>query len=509
MDGSYTTEYGYDGYNRLQYTSAGNNSRYYTYDPWGNLLRTDGLIGGSVQPLYTINIAMTGGYGGGAPLTNRILNVQENGQTLAHTYDAAGNLTNDGQKSYSYDAAGRMTSVNGGALGTYGYSGDGKRVRKVEGGATTYYVNSSVLGSALFELNGTGAVNRVHVTAGGKEIAQQATDGGFYWLHTDHLGTPRRMTNSNGTVMFRGEYDPHGNPLLEWTTISNGKFTGYERDAAAGLDFAQARHYKFGRGRFMQPDPSGIQPDRKIEPQSLNRYRYASNDPVNKVDGTGLADQWWVVGDFTVCIGYCSGSGLGIGTSEPPKDNGRRNANKENELEQAELARQILRLTQALEIAQGLNDAVTALNINGPCASFFGGSEFAASVLEQLGKVTRALPTPDSRTAVIGQIDYGPTRSASDGMHIYRTPALVAVNTLNGGWYFNGNGATVGPYDANSRRGRALAWLHEIAHDIGTKGPNGEDVWLIPTDGAASGQSNTNTDTVLAACQSELENQIP
>ena len=101
-----------------------------------------------------------------------------------------------------------MTSVNGGALGTYGFNGDGKRVRKVEGGATTYYVNSAVLGSAACELNGTGTVNRVHVTAGGKEVAQLATDGAFYWLHTDHLGTPRRMTNSTGVVMFRGGVRP-------------------------------------------------------------------------------------------------------------------------------------------------------------------------------------------------------------------------------------------------------------------------------------------------------------
>ncbi len=291
VDANYTMEYSYDGYNRLSYAGnhllGGNFARTYQYDPWGNLLGVNSLTGGSFQSLYTINIAMTGGYGGGAPLTNRIQNVVENGQTLAHTYDAAGNLTNDGQKSYAYDGAGRMTSVNAGALGTYGYNGDGKRVRKVEGAATTYYVNSAVLGSAAFELNGSGTVNRVHVTAGGKEIAQLATDGAFYWLHTDHLGTPRRMTNSTGVVMFRGEYDPHGNPLLEWTTISNGKFTGYERDAAAGLDFAQARHYKFGRNRFTQPDPAGLQAVNFRRPQSLNRYSYVFNDSVNFIDGTG------------------------------------------------------------------------------------------------------------------------------------------------------------------------------------------------------------------------------
>jgi RHS repeat-associated protein len=156
-----------------------------------------------------------------------------------------------------------------------------------------------VLGGAAFEITGTGAIQRVHVTAGGKEIAQLATDGGFYWLHTDHLGTPRKMTNGVGVTVFRGEYDPHGNPLLEWSTISNNKFTGYERDAAAGIDYAQARHYKFGRGKFMQPDPVGLKGADTKQPQSFNRYSYSGNDPINHTDiqGTNFDYVWgWLYG---------------------------------------------------------------------------------------------------------------------------------------------------------------------------------------------------------------------
>ena len=170
-------------------------------------------------------------------------------------------------------------------------------MRKVESGATSYYVYSSMLGAAAFELTGTGGVQRVHVITGGKEVAQQATDGAFYWLHTDHLGTPRKMTNTTGVTVYRGEFDPHGNPLLEWSVIgnpnlNNKKFTGYERDNAAGLDFAQARHYKFGRGRFMQPDPSGLASANKRDPQSLNRFSYTGNDPINFNDRTGLYGGW-------------------------------------------------------------------------------------------------------------------------------------------------------------------------------------------------------------------------
>jgi RHS repeat-associated protein len=206
-----------------------------------------------------------------------------------------------------------MKSVNGGAAGTFSYNGDGKRVKKADSYGTYYYVHSSVLGAAAFEVTVWGVIARVHVTAGGKEIAQLATDGGFYWLHTDHLGTPRKMTNGVGVTVFRGEYDPHGNPLLEWSVVgnpylNNNKFTGYERDVAAGLDFAQARHFNYGRGRFMQPDPSGLKYVNLSDPQSLNRYSRAKNDPVTFFDPTGL---------YTICYGWhvywVSGSSITYG----------------------------------------------------------------------------------------------------------------------------------------------------------------------------------------------------
>src|SRR5574341_189079 len=44
---------------------------------------------------------------------------------------------------------------------------------------------------------------------GGQMLAMQSYDGNFYWLHTDALGSGRKMTNESGTVIYRAEYDPH------------------------------------------------------------------------------------------------------------------------------------------------------------------------------------------------------------------------------------------------------------------------------------------------------------
>lgn len=48
--------------------------------------------------------------------------------------------------------------------------------------------------------------------------------------------------------------------------------------------------YNSGRGRFMQPDRLGLGAADVRRPQTLNRYAYTSNDPINFVDPTGLDD---------------------------------------------------------------------------------------------------------------------------------------------------------------------------------------------------------------------------
>lgn len=62
-------------------------------------------------------------------------------------------------------------------------------------------------------------------------------------------------------------------------------FTGKERDAESGLDYFGARMYTSTMGRFMSPDPLGGHME---NPQSLNKYAYALNNPLTNTDPTGL-----------------------------------------------------------------------------------------------------------------------------------------------------------------------------------------------------------------------------
>jgi RHS repeat-associated protein len=143
-------------------------------------------------------------------------------------------------------------------------------------------------------------LNRAYVYANGKLMAEQTPDGQFYWTHNDHLGSTRKLTSTSGAVVYRGEFDPYGKAVLETGSVSlnSHKFTGYERDWATGLDYANARMYTSQYGRFMQSDPvtqgcGNRNPDilagaKQHKPQSLNRYGYVQNDPVNFIDPTGL-----------------------------------------------------------------------------------------------------------------------------------------------------------------------------------------------------------------------------
>ncbi|MHB8525864.1 MAG: RHS repeat-associated core domain-containing protein [Candidatus Acidiferrales bacterium] len=63
---------------------------------------------------------------------------------------------------------------------------------------------------------------------------------------------------------------------------------GYEQDQETGLYYAMARYYNPRLGRFMTPDP--LMGDIR-NPQTLNRYAYVANNPLNLIDPSGLHEE--------------------------------------------------------------------------------------------------------------------------------------------------------------------------------------------------------------------------
>lgn len=108
----------------------------------------------------------------------------------------------------------------------------------------------------------------------------------FVYFHLDHLGSPRVITDGAGAVVSTHHYMPYGEelPLQPMSSGNSRQFTGHERDAESGLDYALARYYASSLARFVGVDPDGANP---ANPQSWNKYAYALNNPVKFLDISG------------------------------------------------------------------------------------------------------------------------------------------------------------------------------------------------------------------------------
>jgi RHS repeat-associated protein len=225
-------------------------------------------------------------------------NPQNNNRMDGYSYDAAGNMTSDGTNVYTYDAENRITQVNlpgtnGALVATYVYDADGHRVQKV----STVGNNSDPAGTWIFFYDQAGrwvqefnSPNNIFVRgnfyAGGRHVAFVG-GGNTTFSHSDWLGTERmRNGYSSPTNLESCSSLPFGDGLsCTNSDISPAHFTGKDRDAATGLDNFGARFDSSSLGRFMSPDPFG---GHQEDPQTLNRYAYVRNNPLNLTDPTGL-----------------------------------------------------------------------------------------------------------------------------------------------------------------------------------------------------------------------------
>jgi len=224
-------------------------------------------------------------------------------------YDASGDVTNDGANMYEYDAEGRQTGTLNSLseLTGYLYDGEGRRVMKVvvngwnTQNPTTTIENEYLLGpngEQVSVLDGSGNWQWTNVYAGGKQLATYNGSETYFAL-TDWLGSKRMELSVTGastvTVGEQCTSLPFGDGLnCTGSDVNQLHFTGKERDAESGSDYFGARYLSSSMGRFMSPDPLG---GKLANPQSLNRYVYALNNPLVNTDPTGM----YVCEDSTNC----------------------------------------------------------------------------------------------------------------------------------------------------------------------------------------------------------------
>jgi RHS repeat-associated protein len=262
--------FGYDPLDRLTSASSDYGSLGYTYDPDGNRLS-------ETRNSVTANYAY--------PLNNQRL--QSAGATN-YGYDANGNTVQAGIASYVYNPLNQLKQANLGSspIAQYGYDGLRQRVSKTVGSQTTYFLYGPNQ-ALLAELDSTGTAQTEHLWLEGKPFAV-IRNGQLGYVHPDRLGTPRLITDTSATPIWRWDSDPFGTTAANQDPDGNGvafvynlRFPGQYYDAETGLNYNLNRVYDAATGRYRESDPVGLW-------GGVNTYGYVSNNPISYSDRSGL-----------------------------------------------------------------------------------------------------------------------------------------------------------------------------------------------------------------------------
>ncbi len=287
-----TTTYSYDSLYRLTRasttnattTSSGADQNWleaYSYNALGNILTK------------SLNYSTSSYTYAGTNYANTHAATDIGGVTYA--YDNAGSVTAIGSNTYTYNYRGRMTdALVAGTSTHYLYDASNQRVlqdARISGGSTS----TTKFWNRYFETSG--ATTTMYIFAGGQLVSTVEGNGTATTtniVHTDHSNGTNVVSDGGGTQKQLLNYHPFGSLRQnEQTTAFNEKrkSIGEYYDDAVVLNYYNARYMSASVGRFLAQDPmfTGDPNGQKINnPQSLNAYSYAENNPIVKSDPTGL-----------------------------------------------------------------------------------------------------------------------------------------------------------------------------------------------------------------------------
>lgn len=262
---SQSCSFSYDDLGRSSGVNCGSAwQQTFSYDAFGNIAKSGSL---SFQPTYSTNnyFALSG------------VNVQ---------YDADGNLLTGNLNSYTWDPNwGTMSSVSTGSTTvTVTYDALGRAVEQYNG-STYMQILYSPLGKTAL-VNGATLINAFAYLPGGGTAVYNSS-GFAYYRHGDWLGSSRLASTQARGLYSSTAYAPFGEQYATSGT-ADPSFTGQNSDTVSSLYDFMFRRLSPSQGRWISPDPAGLDAVELSDPQTLNRYSYVSNEPLSFTDDLGL-----------------------------------------------------------------------------------------------------------------------------------------------------------------------------------------------------------------------------
>jgi RHS repeat-associated protein len=331
---------GYNAVGRITAFNATGSTAGFGYDANGNRSSSTREVNGqSTSRSYTVGASSN-------RLTGFIQSINGASTTsVTYGYNANGDLVSDGLRSYTYDAEGRLAAATTGATDVspttrYAHNALGQRVFKTEplyppgpgdeadpgfmqsliafftklwspsttqaeqlGYAYTYDENGTLISEmGSGGANSAGQASYIYLpTANGPMPIATVINGATYAVHSDHLNTPRKLSNDNGQPVWQWSYSAFGEdkptiarnrfanlditPNPGTTSVSEVKFNlrypGQYADEESGLFYNYFRNYDARTGRYSQPDPIGLA-------GGWNRFGYVDANPLIYTDPLGL-----------------------------------------------------------------------------------------------------------------------------------------------------------------------------------------------------------------------------
>jgi RHS repeat-associated protein len=256
-------------------------------------------------------------------LTSQVYTNKVNATTTTHTLntvtDIAGNITNDGNRLFTYNPLGRLSSFNyigNTNITRYTYDIQNRRIAKIK--PTTATVSATSASDTYVYAENVGGLNSTQLLGEysnnlGSSIPVNKTEyvylndiplamvknGVTYTIHTDHLNTPRQLTNATKQLMWNWGYTPFGDNQPNATTTSpvfNLRYPGQYYDPESKLHYNINRYYDPAMGRYTQSDPIGLN-------GGINTYTYVGGNGVKYIDPSDLAvGEAIVVGGIIIAI---------------------------------------------------------------------------------------------------------------------------------------------------------------------------------------------------------------